>query len=107
MTAKGSDGDVDGDHLSDGPVDDDALAWAEDERVKAGVEHLQRAAQEAIAAGRAMLDVAEDLVGDPRSLTDLLGLLGKVGAGAASGRRVVDHRDGPDDDPPVQRIPVS
>lgn len=86
---------------------DRGAAWADDERLKVGVEHLQRAAQEAIAAGRAMLDVAEDLVGDPHSLNDLLGLLGKIGSASGPRRRVVAHDDDPDGDPPVQRIPVS
>lgn len=85
-----------------------AAGWADDERVQAGIEHLQRAANEAIAAGRALLDVAEDLVGDPRSLTEVLGLLGRLrpAGGPAPGRRA-DDPDRPDDDPPVQRIPVS
>lgn len=73
----------------------------------AGVEHLQRAAKEAIAATRALLDVAEELVDDPRAVRGVLGALGTV-AGAASGLAGRGRDRGPDDDDPgVQRIPVS
>ncbi|MCU1498854.1 MAG: hypothetical protein JWM47_2807 [Acidimicrobiales bacterium] len=101
----------------------------DDPRVQAGLEHLQRAAREVIAASRALLDVADDLVEDPRALGGVVGLLGSVGdlAGrfgrpARPVRSRPGHRDDPgdpgdpdddwdddegDDDPPVQRIPVS
>lgn len=36
-----------------------------DDRIKEGVEHLQNAALEMIAAARIFLDVAEDIVRDP------------------------------------------
>jgi hypothetical protein len=42
-----------------------------DERAKQGVEHLQTAAIEVIAALRAFLDVAEDVVRDPASVAAL------------------------------------
>jgi len=78
-----------------------------DPRLQAGVEHLQRAAKEAIAATRALLDVAEELVDDPRAVRGVLGALGTV-AGAASGLAGRGRDRGPDDDDPgVQRIPVS
>ena len=78
-----------------------------DPRVQAGVDHLQRAAREVIAASRALLDVAEELVEDPRGAAGLADLL----AGLA-GRVPRPSHDGGDDDgdggePPVQRIPVS
>lgn len=86
----------------------------DDPRVQAGVDHLQRAAREAIAATRALLDVAEDLVEDPGSLRDLLGVVSSLGAaatraaGSAGGHAAWDGDGGDDDDgPPVQRIPVS
>jgi hypothetical protein len=89
----------------------------DDPRVQAGVEHLQRAAHEAIAASRALLDVAEDLVDDPRALGGVLELLGGLGGLAArldgAGRRRAEwppsdpFASDDDDDPPVQRIPVS
>ena len=89
----------------------------EDPRVQAGLEHLQRAAREVIAASRALLDAAEDLVEDPKAAGSVLDLLGEVAARgrAAVGRipgagaSAADHGDGddPDDGPSVQRIPVS
>jgi hypothetical protein len=92
----------------------------DDPRVAAGVEHLQRAAREVIAASRALLDAAEDLVEQPEGISRLAGVVADLGdlAGrtmrAATGapgpsRRRADGSGagGPDDDPPVQRIPVS
>lgn len=84
-----------------------------DPSVQAGLDHLQRAAHEVIAASRALLDVAEDLVDDPQAASGLVDLLGSVAGMAA--RRVSGvvalgprHDDGDgNDDPPVQRIPVS
>lgn len=40
----------------------------DDDRLKEGVEHLQRAALEMIAAARVFLDLAEDAVRDPGPL---------------------------------------
>ena len=91
-----------------------------DPRVQAGLEHLQRAAREVIAASRALLDAAEDLVEDPKAAASVLDLLGEVaargrsavarmpGAGHAGGPTGADgDGDDPDDGPSVQRIPVS
>ena len=64
-----------------------------DDRVREGVEHLQTAALEMIAAARIFLDVAEDLVRDP---SDLL-------AGVVKQPR---PRDRGGDDDGVQRIRV-
>ena len=78
---------------------------ADDPRVQAGLEHLQRAAREVIAASRALLDVAEELVEDPKAAAGVVDALGSLGL---IGRKpnVSDTQD-PDGDPPVQRIPVS
>ena len=85
-----------------------------DPRVQEGIEHLQRAAREVIAASRSLLDAAEDVVEDPETLGRLTGIFGAVAeaAGAAvlrSGRRqgASGIDDEGDDDSPVQRIPVS
>jgi hypothetical protein len=77
-----------------------------------GVQHLQRAAQESIAAVRALLDVVEELVADPRTVNTLLSGLSSLTDLTKSG--IVDkHRSPPrepaggDDDGGVQRIPGS
>lgn len=73
-----------------------------DERSSAGVAHLQAAAHELIRAARVFLDVAEELVDDPGTLSSVLD--GVVGS--ARGRRD-EHRgaDGPGGDR-VERIDV-
>ena len=82
----------------------------QDPRVQAGLEHLQRAAREMIAASRALLDVAEELVEDPKAAAGIVDLLGSVAPrgmrGSATKGNGHDAHD-PDDEPPVQRIPVS
>ena len=77
-------------------------------RVQAGLDHLQRAAREVIAASRALLDVAEDLIDDPKAANGLLDLLGTVGdlAGRMT-RPAGPAADEDGDEPPIQRIPVS
>jgi len=67
-----------------------------EERAREVVEHLQSAALELIAAARAALDVAEDLVKDPPSAP---GALGGMQEAARRGARPDAHR--------VQRIDVS
>ncbi|MGN6694717.1 MAG: hypothetical protein ACTHN0_11125 [Aquihabitans sp.] len=86
----------------------DPGAWSDqDPRLQAGLEHLQRAAREMIAASRALLDVAEELVEDPKAASGIIDLLGSVaGRSGRQAGRAAPH-DGDDDDPPVQRIPVS
>lgn len=80
----------------------------EDPRVQAGLDHLQRAAREMIAASRALLDVAEELVEDPKAAAGIVDLLGSV-ANRRPRASSPEHDDpeGDGDDPPVQRIPVS
>jgi hypothetical protein len=73
-----------------------------DDPVTRGIEALQAAATEAISAARAVLDVAEELVGDPRTAEAVSNLLGSVARGVPRPRR-----EGPDDEDGVQRIPVS
>jgi len=85
--------------------------------LQAGLEQFQRAALEAIRAGRAMLDAAESMVQDPRAaeslvrtVTDVARTAGEAVAGFAARARTDgghddDGRDDPDDGG-VQRIPV-
>ena len=87
----------------------------DDPRLHAGVEHFQRAAREVISASRALLDLAEELVEDPGAVRSVAGFVGEIGdvAGLLGARRPRSHvrsSDGEpsdDDEPPVQRIPVS
>jgi hypothetical protein len=83
-------------------VSDDPAA----EHATEAVEHLQRAAVEVIKATRAFLELAEDVLGDPAPLLDLLGGLaakGRAAAGSASAER--SERDDPNGG--VQHIRVS
>ena len=101
----------------DEPADDaDTAGPYADPRVQQGVDSIQRAAREFIQASRALLDVAEELVDDPRAASGLTDLFGEVGAVASRlardalrGAKTGGQRsnDTPDDPPPVQRIPVS
>jgi hypothetical protein len=80
--------------------------------VEEGMQHLQRAARESIAAMRAFLDVADELLGDPRTLEALLSGLAPLSdlakAGIVDKQRSSPRNDaGGDDDGGVQRIPVS
>ncbi len=111
------DGDQDG--RRDGDREQRIGPGLDDPRVQAGIDHLQRAAREVIAASRALLDVAEELVEDPRavgSLADVLASVGDLAARATRSGPGDAHRRGAggrqpaadgDDDPPVQRIPIS
>ena len=65
---------------------------ADEDRAGDGVAHLQTAAREVIAAFRAFLDVAEEVIEDPKSGEALLETLGDVA------RRVVPRPGGPSDD---------
>ena len=49
-----------------------------DDRASDGLAHLQAAAREAIAAARAFLDVAEELVGDPAAVSAVVDAVGSV-----------------------------
>jgi hypothetical protein len=62
-----------------------------EDRTSEAVTHLQNAAREMIAAARAFLDVAEELVEDPDAGEALLQSLGDVA------RRVVPGRNGSSD----------
>jgi hypothetical protein len=94
-------------------ADDDAApsgsGWdaVGDPRVQAGIEHLQRAAREMIAASRALLDAAEDLVEDPKAAAGIVEMLGSLAARRVPGRGGAAPGGDDDDLPPVQRIPVS
>ena len=74
-----------------------------------GLEHLQAAAQEMIAAARSMLDAVEELIEDPRaaaSMTAAFGTIGRLVEGAVASMTGAAHRE-EHDEPRVQRIKVS
>lgn len=81
-----------------------------EDRAAEGLAHLQAAAKEAIAAARAFLDVAEELVADPAAVSSVVDAVGTVVRTAArKGREATGHgrRDGDDDEPRVQHIRIS
>ena len=80
-----------------------------EERAQEAVEHLQAAAREMIAAARAFLDVAEDLVQEPGPLLAVLSTLGDLAAPlVARGRAATgDADEAPEAAPRVQHIRVS
>ena len=76
-------------------------------KVAEGIEHLQSAAREMIRATRSLLDAAEELVEDPRSVQDLVGSIAHAAQMAASRLRSSGAGDDDDDGEHVQRIRVS
>jgi hypothetical protein len=75
------------------------MGEAGEDRTGEAVAHLQGAARELIAALRAFLDVAEEVVDDPQAGEALLDTLGDVA------RRVVP-RSPPEDDGGIEHIAV-
>lgn len=59
----------------------------DDERAQRGVEHLQTAAMEMIAAARAFLDVIEDVVADPDKVADVVSAVGGVATSVGDAAR--------------------
>lgn len=53
-----------------------------DERATEGLEHLQRAGKELIAAARAFLDVAEEVVDDRDRVAEVVAFVGTVATAA-------------------------
>lgn len=83
-----------------------------EDRAHEGIEHLQAAAKELIAAARAFLDVAEDLVDDPTPLLAVVSVLGEVAAPFVARAKAATATDGrepsePAPAPRVQHIRVS
>ena len=78
-----------------------------EERARQGVEHLQAAAIELIAAFRAFLDVAEDVVRDPSAVTALASSLVETARAAAPTVPTDPGADPAPAEPRVTRIRVS
>lgn len=64
----------------------------EEERAGEGVDHLQAAARELIEAARAFLDVADDLVSDPKVAEGLLSGIGGLADTAREAARDAARR---------------
>jgi hypothetical protein len=78
-----------------------------DDRAADGLAHLQAAARELIAAARAMLDVAEELVDDPGTVSAVVDAVGTAVRTAAKIGREAAGASGADDAPHgVERIRV-
>ncbi len=77
-----------------------------EDRARDGLDHLQAAAKEMIKAARALLDVAEELVEDPSTVTAVVGALGSL-VQAATGRVSVPQASDDDAGERVQRIRVT
>jgi len=80
-----------------------------DDRASEGLAHLQTAAKEAIAAARAFLDVADELVSDPTAASAIADAVGSaMRAAARRGRAAAGlDDDGGDDESRVQHIRIS
>lgn len=80
-----------------------------EDKASEGLAHLQAAAKEAIAAARAFLDVAEELVTDPAAASAVVDAVGSVVRAAARRGRAATGDDDDDDDRGghVQHIRIS
>ena len=83
------------------------MAEEAEDKVAQGIEHLQAAAREMIRATRSLLDAAEELVDDPKSVQDLVGSLAHAAQMAASRLRPSAPGHPDDDGGHVQHIKVS
>jgi hypothetical protein len=85
------------------------MAEDAEDKVHEGIEHLQAAAREMIQATRSLLDAAEELIDDPRSVQDLVGSLAQAAQMAVSRIRpgATPGAPGADDAQHVQHIKVS
>jgi hypothetical protein len=77
-----------------------------------GLEHLQAAAHEMIAAARSMLDAVEEILDDPRAATSMASAFATVsrlveGAVASVSSKAAGSGPEPAEEPRVQRIKVS
>ena len=78
-----------------------------EDRARQGVEHLQAAAIEMIAAFRAFLDVAEEVVRDPSAVTAFASTLVETARSAAPSASATGADGEPSAEPRVTRIRVS
>jgi hypothetical protein len=83
--------------LVDGDTDRSDLA-------REGMEHLQAAAHEMIAAARSMLDACEEMLGDPRASETLASIVGSVARVVGGVTGLVPRHDAQPDDPDASRV---
>lgn len=81
-------------------------AAPDDERVSQGIDHLQNAAKELIAAARSFLDVLEDVVDDQNALRDAASVVGSVVESAVRAARHPDDPFGGGGRGGVEHVPV-
>lgn len=73
-----------------------------------GLEHLQSAAREMIAAARSMLDAVDELLDDPRAASSLATAVSTVGRLVEGAVASLTSSSAPEsDEPRVQRVKVS
>lgn len=77
-----------------------------DERAAEGLEHLQRAALEVLAAARSFIDVAEDLVRDPAAAASVVHTAAAMGRMLLQGAVPAEEPQVTADEPKVRRIHV-
>jgi len=80
------------------------------EPAREGLEHLQAAAHEMIAAARSLLDACEEMLEDPRANEALATIAGSVSRVVGGITGLVSHGGTQDEDaeaPRVQRIKIS
>ena len=75
-----------------------------DDKTDEAMAHLQAAAQEMINAARAFLDVAEELVTDPKTSETVLRVVDSVTEAAT---RIRPRKAETDDQDPLEHIPVT
>lgn len=77
-----------------------------DDRAAEGLEHLQQAAIEMIAAARAFLDVAEDLVREPAAASTVVQTAAAMGKMLLHGAAAPSESQVTGEEPKVRRIHV-
>jgi hypothetical protein len=69
-----------------------------------GLEHLQAAAHEMIAAARSMLDACEEMLEDPRAGETLASIVGSVARVVGGVTGLVPRQDAPHDEQDASRV---
>jgi hypothetical protein len=70
------------------------------------LEYVRQAALQLIAVARSALDLAEDLVLDPRGLAEVVGQVGKLAEAVIEGALPARPAAEPEPEPKVEHIPI-